>query len=90
MIEVEGEESAEGWRFTVKDDGQGIGREHQAMIFEPLKRLHGGDTPGNGLGLALCRTIVSRHGGRIWAESNGVGRGATFAFALQIEAPPPD
>lgn len=82
VIEIDGAPSEEGWRFAVKDYGQGIPREHQSLIFEPLKRLHGSNTPGNGLGLALCRTIVARHGGHIWVESDGAGSGATFCFTL--------
>jgi signal transduction histidine kinase len=66
----------------VKDNGQGIPRKYHDRIFEPLKRLHGGETPGTGLGLALCRTIVARHGGRIWVESEGPGYGTTFHFTL--------
>jgi signal transduction histidine kinase len=82
VIRVEGDRCERGWRFAVADNGQGIPRERQEMIFEPLKRLHGNDTPGSGLGLALCRTIVVRHGGRIWVESDGAGCGATFRFTL--------
>lgn len=84
IIAIEGGRSEEGWRFAVTDEGQGIPQEHQAVIFEPLKRLHGNEVPGSGLGLALCRTIVARHGGRIWVESNGEGSGATFRFTLAI------
>jgi len=82
VIEIRCEASESGWRFTVTDNGQGIPREHQHTIFEPLKRLHGSETPGTGLGLALCRAIVVRHGGKIWVESEGAGRGASFRFTL--------
>ena len=82
VVEIRGERFEDGWRFAVKDNGEGIPREHQTTIFEPLKRLHGADTPGTGLGLALCKMIVARHGGRIWVESGGIGRGATFFFTL--------
>ena len=82
LVEISGGSSGEGWQFTVKDNGQGIPRNYQERIFEPLKRLHGGETPGTGLGLALCRTIVARHGGRIWVESEGSGCGAIFRFTL--------
>ena len=86
VVEIRGEPFEDGWRFAVKDNGQGLPREHQTTIFEPLRRLHGSDTPGTGLGLALCRTIVARHGGRIWVESEGAGRGATFFFTLSAVA----
>jgi signal transduction histidine kinase len=82
LVEISGEQSGELWQFAVKDNGQGIPIEHQNYVFEPLKRLHGGDTPGTGLGLALCRTITARHGGRIWVESEGSGCGAVFRFTL--------
>jgi signal transduction histidine kinase len=81
-IEISGVRSGEGWQFAVKDNGQGIPLKYQEHIFEPLKRLHGNETPGTGLGLALCRTIVARHGGRIWVESEGSGCGAIFRFTL--------
>lgn len=81
-IEIEGETLADEWRFAVRDNGRGVMREHQKMIFEPLKRLNGNGTPGTGLGLAICRMIVARHGGRIWVESEGVDCGATFHFTL--------
>ena len=82
IIEIRGEPVPDGWRFSVKDNGEGILPEHRALIFEALKRLHGSDTPGSGLGLALCKTIVARHRGRIWVESKGAGHGSTFFFTL--------
>jgi len=82
LVEISGGPSPDGWQFAVKDNGQGIPLDFQDGIFEPLKRLHGSDTPGTGLGLALCRTIVARHGGRIWVESEGSGCGAIFRFTL--------
>lgn len=81
-IEIRGEPFAEGWLFSVKDNGEGISPEHQSLVFQALKRLHGSDTPGSGLGLALCKTVVSRHGGRIWVDSRGSGQGSTFFFTL--------
>ena len=69
----------------MKDNGEGIPRDYLRDVFEPLKRLHGNNVPGTGLGLALCRTVVERHGGRIWVESEGAGRGSTFYFTLPQE-----
>ena len=81
-IAVTGDTTDEGWTFAVVDRGQGISPEYLDRIFTPLARLHGSDVPGSGLGLALCRTIVERHGGRIWAESAGPGRGTAIRFVL--------
>lgn len=83
VIEITGSRTDDGWELQIRDNGQGIPRAAQEEIFEPLKRLHGQDVPGSGLGLALCRTIVQRHGGQIWAESEGVGRGSTFNVTLR-------
>jgi signal transduction histidine kinase len=68
--------------FTVKDNGIGIPREAYRQIFEPFKRLHSGSQyEGTGLGLATCRNIVGRSGGKIWCESEA-GVGTTFFFTL--------
>jgi signal transduction histidine kinase len=83
-ISISVERIGEEWAFSVKDNGQGIPPEWLERIFEPLKRLHGSDVPGTGLGLALCQTIIERHGGRIWAESAGMGCGTTIRFVLPI------
>ena len=72
----------EMWRFGVHDNGEGFEKEQSEFIFEAFKRLHGRNNPGTGIGLATCRRIVEQHGGRIWAESEGSGRGATFWFTL--------
>lgn len=82
VVEISSVCSEDVCQFAVKDNGQGIALKYQDRIFEPLKRLHGSETPGTGLGLALCRTIVSRHGGRIWVESEGAGSGSIFRFTL--------
>jgi signal transduction histidine kinase len=82
VIEISGVKSGQMWQFAVKDNGQGIPAIYQNRVFEPLKRLHGSEVPGTGLGLALCRTIVARHGGRIWVESKGSDCGAIFLFTL--------
>ena len=69
------------WDFTVADNGMGIAPESLEEVFAPFKRLHGGATGGTGLGLAMCRKIVERYRGRIWAASN-LGQGTTFHFSL--------
>lgn len=66
----------------VRDDGAGVDADRVDAVFEPF--VHGSGQHGAGLGLAICRQIVDRMGGRIWAENNP-GRGATFAFDLDVE-----
>jgi light-regulated signal transduction histidine kinase (bacteriophytochrome) len=87
VISISGESLAGEWTFSIEDNGEGIPPEYLHRIFEPLKRLHGKDVPGTGLGLALCRRILERHNGRIWAESAGPGSGATIRFVLPRPAP---
>ena len=69
----------------VKDNGPGITEKEQARIFLPYYRIETDRQrfPGLGLGLALSKQLVNRHGGRMWVES-ALGKGSTFAFSLPV------
>jgi PAS domain S-box-containing protein len=81
-VRVSAEEAPGGWVFTVADNGIGLDPGHAERIFRMFQRLHGRDEyPGTGVGLAIARKVVDRHGGRIWAEP-APGGGAAFRFEL--------
>ena len=75
---------ADAYEITVRDNGIGFEQEYAAKIFAPFQRLHGRtEYEGSGVGLSVCRRIVERHQGRIWADG-GEGGGATFTFRLPV------
>jgi two-component system CheB/CheR fusion protein len=80
-IHVSAERGAEGWLFSVRDNGIGIDPQYADRVFGMFKRLHGSEVPGTGIGLAICKRVVERQGGRIWVESEA-GQGATFKFTI--------
>jgi len=81
-VRISAESVGNEWLFSLKDNGIGIDPRYAEKVFGIFKYLQPRDrTAGNGIGLAICRKIVSRHEGRIWVESE-LGKGATFYFTL--------
>lgn len=81
-IHIAAEPREQGWLFSVQDNGMGIEPQYAEKVFGIFKCLHSRDKhSGSGMGLAICRKIVTRHDGRIWVESD-LGKGATFFFTL--------
>ena len=83
VIVVDCEPDGAHWRFSVTDNGIGIDAEYRERVFVLFQRLHGrSEYPGTGIGLAICKRIVERHGGSIWIE-DAPGGGARFVFTLK-------
>ncbi|WP_425499802.1 PAS domain S-box protein [Natrinema caseinilyticum] len=82
VIDIAAEREGEAWKISVRDEGIGIDPDHADRVFEVFQRLHSHEEyPGTGIGLALCKRIVDRHGGEIWVDSES-GDGTTISFTL--------
>jgi histidine kinase len=82
QIRISSSERSEDWVFRVRDNGIGLDMQYADEIFGMFRRLHRDESyPGNGIGLALCKMIVERHGGRIWVESE-IGKGSQCLCAI--------
>jgi len=87
VIHVSAKEGTKEWTVSVKDNGIGIDKKYFDRLFIIFQRLHTRDQyPGTGIGLAVCKKTVERHGGTIWVEWEGAGKGSTFIFTLPKRA----
>jgi signal transduction histidine kinase len=82
QIHISANDTGSDWMFCVTDNGIGLDMKYSEDIFGMFNRLHGdGEYDGSGVGLALCKIVIQRHGGRIWVESE-LGKGSRFFFTL--------
>ncbi|MBN1167200.1 MAG: PAS domain S-box protein [Methanospirillaceae archaeon] len=83
IIHVSAKNEDNYWIFSVKDNGIGFDPEYKDKLFILFRRLHNINISGTGIGLAVCKRIVERHGGKIWVDS-APGMGSTFSFSIPV------
>jgi light-regulated signal transduction histidine kinase (bacteriophytochrome) len=88
VVEISAECGHGEWVFSVADNGVGIDPRDALRVFEMFQRAHGSEQPGIGIGLAMCKRVLEKHGGGIWAEPRAVG-GTVMRFSLP-DAPAPE
>lgn len=87
LIEIYWEKKEGYWQFSVRDNGIGVPKEFQKEIFEMFRRLHSvAEFGGSGIGLAICKRIITNHGGDIWVESSENTTGSVFHFTIPVRA----
>jgi signal transduction histidine kinase len=80
-VDVTADDAGDRWQFSVTDNGIGVPLEHRTAIFGMFSRLHHGDRPGSGIGLAVCSRVVANHGGEIWVD-DAPAPGSCFRFTI--------
>jgi len=91
LVEITARRQASEIAIAVKDSGIGISAEHLPQVFTRFYRVdksRARASGGSGIGLTIAKSIVEAHGGRIWVESEGDGKGSTFSFTLPIAQQP--
>ena len=83
-IHISAEQRQDAWEICVEDNGRGVDAGYLERIFKPFERLHSKEPDGPGMGLAISREIVERHGGQMWAESRP-GKGGVFRFTIPMD-----
>jgi len=85
VIELSVQEMSNHFLFKIKDNGIGISKAYHESIFDVFGKIkEAGKANGTGVGLAVCKKIISNHGGKIWVESDGTGQGSEFYFTIPL------